>query len=259
MLELDGLILDMDGVLWRGMEPMPGLVSFFDALRQKGTHFVLATNNSTRTLAQYADKLGGMGVEIRPEQVITSAYAAADYLLTLADPGTPVYAVGEAGVIDALESRGFRVADEEARFVVAGLDRSFTYEKMARAMQLILKGASYLGTNPDVTLPTPADPLPGAGAVLAGITAATGVQPVIIGKPEAWMFQQAMARLGTRPERTAMVGDRLETDILGGRNAGVRTILVLSGITQRADLDASPLKPDWVFEDLRTLTAALLE
>jgi 4-nitrophenyl phosphatase len=258
VLELDGLILDMDGVLWRGMEPMPGLVPFFDALRQQGIHFILATNNSTRTVAQYVDKLAGMGVEIRPDQVITSAYAAADYLLTLAAPGTPVYAVGEEGVTDALESRGFRVTAEGARFVVAGLDRYFTYEKMARAMQLILKGASYIGTNPDVTLPTPTDPFPGAGAILAGITAATGVEPMIVGKPEALMFQQAMARLGTRPEQTAIVGDRLETDILGGRNAGLRTILVLSGITQQDDLDVSPLQPDWVLEDIRALTAALL-
>jgi 4-nitrophenyl phosphatase len=258
VLELDGLILDMDGVLWRGMEPMPGLVPFFDALRQQGIHFILATNNSTRTVAQYVDKLAGMGVEIRPDQVITSAYAAADYLLTLAAPGTPVYAVGEEGVTDALESRGFRVTAEGARFVVAGLDRHFTYEKMARAMQLILKGASYIGTNPDVTLPTPTDPFPGAGAILAGITAATGVEPMIVGKPEALMFQQAMARLGTRPEQTAIVGDRLETDILGGRNAGLRTILVLSGITQQDDLDVSPLQPDWVLEDIRALTAALL-
>jgi 4-nitrophenyl phosphatase len=258
VLELDGLVLDMDGVLWRGMEPMPGLVPFFDALRQQGIGFILATNNSTRTLAQYVDKLAGMGVEIRPDQVITSACAAADYLLTLAEPGTPVYAVGEEGVTDALISRGFRVTAEGAQFVVAGLDRCFTYDKMAQAMQLILKGASYIGTNPDVTLPTPADPLPGAGAVLAGISAAAGVEPLIIGKPEALMFQQALLRLGTRPERTAMVGDRLETDILGGCNAGLRTILVLSGVTQRDDLADSPLQPDWVFEDLQVLTAALL-
>jgi 4-nitrophenyl phosphatase len=258
VLELDGLVLDMDGVLWRGVEPMPGLVPFFSALRQQGIHFILATNNSTSTVAQYVDKLGGMEVEIRPDQVITSAYATADHLLTLAEPGTPVYAVGEEGIIDALESRGFRVTAEGAQFVVAGLDRHFTYDKMAQAMQLILKGASYIGTNPDVTLPTPGDLLPGAGAVLAGISAATGVEPMIVGKPEVLMFQQALVRLGTRPEVTAMVGDRLETDILGGHNAGLRTILVLSGITQCDELVESPLQPDWVFEDIRALTAALL-
>lgn len=257
MLELDGLVLDMDGVLWRGEEPMPGLVPFFDLLRARGVRHVLATNNSTLTVAQYVDRLAAMGVAIEPGQVVTSAYAAADYLLTVAGPGSPVYAVGEDGVTDALQSRGFRVTAEGARFVVVGLDRHFTYDKMAMAMRLIHKGAQCVGTNPDVTLPTPTDPLPGAGAILAAITAATGAMPVVVGKPEAFMFRAAVARLGTRPERTAMVGDRLETDILGGRNAGLRTVLVLSGVTRREDLAGSSPEADWVFADIRALAAAL--
>jgi 4-nitrophenyl phosphatase len=230
---------------------------FFETMLREEIDFILATNNSTRTLAQYVDKLAGLGVEIRSEQVITSAYAAADYLLTIAERGARVHAVGEEGVVAALESRGFRVTAENAEYVVAGLDRDFTYNKLAVAMTLIRNGAPYIGTNPDVTLPTPGEPLPGAGSVLAAISAASGVDPTIIGKPETLLYEQALERLGTQPEQTAMVGDRLETDILGAQRAGLRTILVLSGVTTREMLAQSPIQPDWVFEDIRALTAAL--
>jgi len=259
MLEVDSLILDMDGVLWRGSRPMPGLRLFFEALRRRGIDFILATNNSTRTVEHYVDKLAGMGAQVRPEQVLTSAYATADYLLTVAERGAAVYPVGEAGIMDALESRGFRPTAEKAEFVVAGLDRGFTYDKMATAATLIGNGARFIGTNPDLTLPTPDGPRPGAGAILAAISAASGVEPTITGKPEPLMFQQALAKLGARPERAAMVGDRLETDIQGGKNAGVRTILLLSGVTDREQLARSPIQPDWVFDDLCALTAALGE
>jgi 4-nitrophenyl phosphatase len=258
-LDLDSLILDMDGVLWRGPEPMPGLVSFFETMRRHGIGFVLATNNSTRTVAQFVDRLTDLGVQLGPEQVITSACAAADYLLTVAERGANVYAVGEEGLKVALESRGFRVTAQGADFVVVGLDRDFTYDKLSVAMGLIWNGARYIGTNPDLTLPTPGDPLPGAGSVLAAISAATGVEPTIIGKPQAFIFQQALARLGTRPERTAMVGDRMETDILGAQNAGLRTILVLSGVTNLEQLAQSAIQPDWVLDDICALAAALAQ
>jgi 4-nitrophenyl phosphatase len=128
---------------------------------------------------------------------------------------------------------------------------------MATAAALIRKGARFIGTNPDLTLPTPSGPAPGAGVVLAAISAACGVEPTIVGKPEPLMFQQALAWLGTEPERTAVVGDRLETDILGGKNAGVRTILVLSGVTNEELLAGSPIRPDWVFDDIGALSTAL--
>ena len=257
MLDVDGLILDMDGVLWRGSEPLPGLASFFDTMRRRGMGFLLATNNSTRSVTQFVDKLNGMGVQIRPEQVITSAYAAADHLLTLAAPGTRVYAVGEEGLVAALESRGFQVTADEAEFVVVGLDQGFTFQKLATAMELILNGAVYIGTNPNLTFPGPAGLQPGAGSMLAAISAASGVEPIIVGKPQTLMFQQALLRLGTRPGRTAMVGDRMETDILGARNAGIRTILVLSGVTTAEGLAEATFQPDWVFEDIRALSVAL--
>ncbi len=258
MLEIDGLILDMDGVLWQDAQPMPGLPEFFLALRRMEIGFILATNNATRTIAQYVVKLAGMGVQVEPDQILTSAYATADYMTTVALPGARVFAVGEAGVVDALTSRGFCLTAEAASYVVAGLDREFTYEKMSTAATLIRRGAQFVGTNPDLTLPTPNGPLPGAGAVLAAISAASGATPLVIGKPQPMLFEQAMAKLGTRPQRTAMVGDRLETDIQGGINAGIRTILVLSGVTGRGDLARSTVQPDWVFPDIRGITEALL-
>lgn len=257
MFEVDGLILDMDGVLWRGSEPMPGLARFFEVMRQQGIEFILATNNSTRTVEQYVGKLAGMGVRVLPERILTSACAAADYLLALAEPGAGVFTVGEEGLERALESRGFCLTAERAKFVVAGLDRAFDYQKMATATALIRNGARYIGTNPDLTLPTPEGLLPGAGAVLAAITAACGVEPTIIGKPEPLMLEQALGKLGTEPGRTFVVGDRLETDILGGQNTGVGTILVLSGASKREELAESAVRPDWVLEDIRALSQAL--
>ena len=256
-MNLDALILDMDGVLWRGSKPLPGLVPFFETIRKLGMGFVLATNNSTRTVAQYVDKLDGMGVHVRPEQILTSSLATAEYLLTIAVPGARVYAIGEDGLLEALTTRGFVLADHDVAFVVAGLDRNFSYQKMATAMELIHQGARFIGTNPDRTFPGPHGALPGAGAVLGAIAAASGIEPFTVGKPKPLMFQQAIDRLGSRPERTAMVGDRLDTDIAGALSAGIQTILVLSGVTSPAALADSPIQPDYVFENIDVLRMAL--
>ncbi len=257
MLDLDALILDMDGVLWRESVPMPGLVPFIDTMRARDIGFILATNNSTRTVGQFLDRLNKMGVQAEPEQVLSSAYAAADHLLTLAPLGTRVYAIGEDGILEALESRGFCVTAKGAEYVVVGLDRSFSFDKLVTAMDLILDGAVFIGTNPDLTFPSPDGLRPGAGSILASISAATGVEPIVVGKPGTLMFKQALARLGSRPERTGMVGDRMETDILGAINANLTSILVLSGVTTPEILAQSAFQPDWVFQDIRALTAAL--
>jgi len=256
-LELDGLILDMDGVLWRGNDPLPGLNLFFETLNSIQLPFVLATNNSTLSVELYVEKLAGMGVEVQAEQILTSAYATADYLRTIAPAGTRVYAVGEMGLKTALETQGFQLSDDAAEYVIVGLDRQFTYDKMSAALRLINQGAQFIGTNPDLTLPTPSYARPGAGAILASLSAASGIQPTIVGKPEPLMLQQALARLNTRPEHTAMVGDRLETDILGGINAGLRTVLVLSGVTNAEMLAESSIRPDWVSDDIQALAANL--
>jgi 4-nitrophenyl phosphatase len=253
LVHIRHLIIDMDGVLYRESDPMPGLVGFFDFLRQRGIRFVLATNNSTRTPAQYVAKMAGMGVHIAPDDLITSAQATAAFLRDIAPPGTPVYAVGQQGLTAALGEAGFVLDSRRAEFVVAGFDVGVTYEKLKTATLLIRRGARFIGTNPDTTLPTPEGMAPGAGAILAAIQSATDVAPTIIGKPEPTMFQQAMARLDATPADTAALGDRLETDILAAQRTGLLSLLVLTGVTDRALLAESEIQPDLVFEDIANL------
>ncbi len=247
------LIVDMDGVLWRGDEPMPGLQDFFAFLRQYGAGFVLATNNSSQLPEQYADKLAHFGVEVPVECVLTSAQAAAAYLADFAPPGTRVYAIGGEGVQRALEQRGFVLTDAEAAYVVVGWDRQLTWDKLATAALLIHAGAGFIGTNPDTNYPTKRGPVPGNGAQLAALETTTGVAPIVVGKPEPRMYEDALRRMGACPETTAVVGDRLDTDIAGGVRAGLTTVLVLSGIATEADLAASPVRPDLVCADIGEL------
>lgn len=257
MIDVAGLIMDMDGVLWRGDQGLPGLRAFFNTLHRREIRFCLATNNSSRTIDYFVGKLAGMGVEVEANQIISSAYATADYLLAEMGPDCAVHVVGQDGVVDALTSRGFRLTENGADCVVVGIDRQFSYQKLRAASALIQRGARFIGTNGDLTFPTPEGPAPGAGAILAAISAASGVEPTIIGKPEPLMFQLALERMGTDPERTLMVGDRLETDILGGQRAGLGTILVLSGVTDRTVLAGSSIQPDWVLDDISALVEIL--
>jgi len=261
------LIIDMDGVLWRGDEPIPGLQEFFAFLQRNSIDFVLATNNSSRLPEQYVAKLARFGVEVVAECVLTSAQAAAAYLASFAPPGTGVYAIGEEGVQRALEQHGFVLTDKGATYVVVGWDRQLTWDKLATAALLIHAGAGFIGTNPDTNYPTEQGPVPGNGAQLAALETTTGGVPVVVGKPEPWMYEEAMRRMGARSETgpsrsgtgtsqretTAVVGDRLDTDITGGVRAGLTTVLVLSGISTEADLAASPVKPDLVCADIGEL------
>ncbi len=250
----------MDGVLWRGDKPMPGLVDFFALLRHRQIKFVMATNNASKTAEHYVGRLTDYGVEASPDDVITSAQATACHLAERSMPNTPVYCIGENGLRTYLSEHGFRLvdADEQPRYVVVGWDRHLTFEKLAQATLHIRAGASFIATNPDRTWPSERGLLPGAGATLAALQAGTDVDPTVIGKPSPLMLQIAMRRLGAQPSHTAMLGDRLETDILGGHNAGVTTILVLSGVTTRDDLADSPVQPDLIFDDIAALTQAWL-
>lgn len=249
------LIIDMDGVLWHGDMALPGVVKFFNFLREHEIRFVLATNNASQTPEQYIAKLARMGAAVTREEILTSAQAAAIYLGGIAQKGERVYTIGEDGVPQALAEQGFTVSDDQANYVVVGMDHGLTWEKLARATLNIRAGATFIGTNPDATFPTERGIVHGNGAVLALLQAATDVAPVVVGKPFPIMYQQAMARLGGAAAGTAALGDRLETDILGAMNAGIRSILVLTGISKREQLAASSYRPDWVFENLADLTA----
>ena len=206
---------------------------------------------------QYVDKLSKMGVGIHTDEILTSAQATADYLAGVAPLGTRVFVVGQDGLWTALRDAGFTLVDDDAEYVVAGMDFTICYERLAQATLLIRAGAQFIGTNPDLTFPSEYGPLPGAGSILAYIQAATGVGPTIIGKPNKIIFEEALHRLGGTPADTVMVGDRLNTDIAGGQTAGLRTILLLSGISSRADAAQSEWQPTWILDDLTALTRAL--
>lgn len=255
---LQHVLIDMDGVLWRGTTPMPGLDAFFALLRRRHIGFVLATNNASKTPQHYVGRLADYGVEISPDEVITSAQATACYLAERSQPGAPTYIIGEQGLREAMLENGFHVVDGETQpeYVVVGWDRYLNYDKLAQATLHIRGGASFIGTNPDRTWPSERGQLPGAGATLAALQAATDVEPLVIGKPSPLMLQIAMQRMGAEAGTTAMLGDRLETDIQGGQNAGLTTILVLSGITQPDELADSPIQPDLVFDHIAALTQA---
>ena len=247
------LLIDMDGVLWRGEAPLPGLQAFFAFLRDQNIDYTLATNNASRTPDQYAEKLAGFDVQVPEANILTSSLVVAAYLRDVAPAGAPVYAIGEEGLVRALEDQGFVVTDEDADYVVVGWDRTLTYQKLTTAVLLSHHGAAFVGTNPDVTYPTEEGPAPGNGAILAAIEAATKVEPIVTGKPEPRMYEEALRRMGAAPETTAMIGDRIDTDIAGAARAGLGTILTLSGITTRDDLKTSAVKPDLVCEHLADL------
>ncbi len=261
---INNLILDMDGVLWRGDTPLPGLVDFFATLRAAGIGFILATNNATKTAAMYTARLAGFGVAVPPAQILTSAEATAGYLAERFTTDQPVYVVGAQGLREAIAAQGFRFltpaevrAGSAAACVVVGLSPQLTYEELAMASILVHNGTPFIGTNPDPTFPSEIGPVPGAGAIQAVIITATGVQPTLIGKPGPIIFREAVKRLGGDPAGVVMVGDRLSTDIAGAQAAGLRSILVETGISSRAEAENGPIRPDYIFADITELAAFL--
>lgn len=261
---VENLILDMDGVLWHGEKPVPGLAKFFEEINRRRIDFVLATNNATNTPEQYAKKLAQFGIAIPAEQILTSAEATASYLKETHPAYQSAYIVGEVGLRKAMSSRGYKVLDEEvedlstiqADVVVVGMSRYVCYRDLAIANLLIGKGAAFFGTNPDVTFPHEYGRMPGAGSLLAFLETASGVAPTVIGKPNSAMFLEAIRRLAGSEDNTVMVGDRINTDIVGAHLVGLRTVLLLSGIATKEDLAATEIKPDWVFDNLDSLTKA---
>ncbi len=248
-----GLILDLDGVLWKDETPLVNAPAVFEKIHSSGLKYIFATNNATRNVDQYQSRLSHFGVAADTWQIVNSGMAVA-YLLSQRFPeGGPVYIVGEDGVRTALQEKGFYYAEKAVKAVVAGWDREINFKKLTQATLLIRGGAPFYGTNPDRTFPTPQGLIPGAGAILAAIEAATDVKPILGGKPSPAMMNLAMQRLQTTPAETLAIGDRLETDILGGANAGCRTALVLSGVATLKDLESWQPKPDLVAEDLAHL------
>jgi len=258
LTNIKALILDMDGVLWRDTTPIGDLPAIFARIQALGLKVALASNNATRTMDEHLEKLSGFGLTLEPWQIISSAAAAANVLSKRFPDGGGVFVVGENGIQRALGERGFTPiidpADETTPVaVVSSFDRGVTYQKLSRATLHIRAGAPFYATNPDKTFPTPEGLVPGAGAILASIETATDVKPIIIGKPQPAMMYMALENLGTLPEETLVVGDRLETDIAAGQAAGCKTALVLSGVATRKQAENWEPAPDFVFDDLSSI------
>jgi 4-nitrophenyl phosphatase len=251
------LILDMDGVLWRGPEQIGNLKEIFSKIKSLDISTILATNNSTRTPEQYLEKLYEFGVELEPWQILTSSQVASSYLSDLYPEGGPVYVVGEDGLVTALREKGFYHQVEGALAVVAGMDRNISYDKLSQACLLIRGGARFIGTNADRTFPTPFGLAPGAGSLLAALETATDIQAHVVGKPEADIFIEALKVLNCDPEHALVVGDRLETDIAGGQRLRCPTALVLSGVTNLAQASQWKPAPNWMLEDLESVVGRL--
>jgi HAD superfamily hydrolase (TIGR01457 family) len=249
----DALMFDLDGVLYRGSEPVPGALETMHALRAAGANVVFLTNNSSRTPEQVSAKLGGMGMKSSPAEVVTSATATAD-LLAVRGGGT-AFVMGGDGVVGALMDAGLRVVDgepEEVDLVVVGIDDDLTYARLRTACVLVHRGASFVATNADPTFPGPRGELwPGAGALVAAITTATGVEAEVVGKPHAPLFRAALRRAGGRSP--LVIGDRLDTDIAGAAALGWDSLLVLSGVSTEEEMTASTYRPTYVAPDVRAL------
>ena len=259
MLEnTQSIICDMDGVLWRGPQKLPGMNALFDFMFDAGMDFVLATNNSRSTPLDYCQKLAAMDVcGIKQSHIVTSGTATAEYLKRTYSAGTGIYVIGGDGLKQILINAGFALVEKDAEVVVCGVDFDLTYNRLEKATLLIRAGADFIGTNPDTSFPSPAGLVPGAGSILALLEAATDRKPTVIGKPERGMFEAALRQLGTSPAETLMIGDRIGTDIAGAQALGIPTALVMTGVETPDSLRKSAVQPDLVFADLPELISAL--
>jgi NagD protein len=252
-----GFLIDMDGVVYRGSELIPGADRFVRELLDLELPFFFLTNNSQRTRRDVVAKLRRLGIEVSESHIFTCAMATARFLAAQKPRGT-AYVIGEGGLLHALHENGYAIVDHDPDYVVVGEGRAVTYEMVETAVRMVLRGARLIATNLDPNCPTQAGPRPGCGAIVAMLETATGRRAFSVGKPSAVMMRAARKELGIDASRTTIIGDTMETDILGGVQLGYRTILVLSGGTSRADLDAFAYRPDLVVESIAELSAAQL-
>ncbi len=253
----NAVLLDMDGVLYRGKMPLPGVNDLLALFEERGITYACVTNNATLTPAQFEAKLAGMDIRVPAERIVTSPIATRRFLESEAPRGTGIYCIGMAGLREALFGDGYFVEDDrQPAYVVVGMDFEVCYPRLRRACLHIRAGARFIGTNPDTTFPAEDGIVPGCGALLALLRAGAETEPFVIGKPGPTMFHAAVAMLGADPQRTLTIGDRLDTDIAGSAAAGMASALVLTGVTTREALEGSAVQPDAVFEDLPALVAA---
>ncbi len=254
-----GFLIDMDGVIYRGGHLIPGADRFINELRIADVPFRFLTNNSQRTRRDVATRLQRLGIDVEPEHVYTCAMATARYLAGQ-KPGGTAYVIGEGGLLTALHENGYAVVDKDPDYVVVGEGRTLTFEMVEAALKMILGGAKLVATNLDPNCPTDSGMRPGCGATAAMLEAAAGVKAFSVGKPSPVMLRGARKELGLATDETIVIGDTMETDILGGVQLGFKTILVLSGGTRRQDLDRYAYHPDMIVNSIDELNyVGLLE
>jgi NagD protein len=245
-------LCDMDGVLVHEEEAIPGAAEFVEQLRERGRPFLLLTNNSIYTPRDLRARLSRGGIDVPEESIWTSALATAQFLDSQR-PGGTAYVIGEAGLTTAMHSVGYVLSERDPEYVVLGETRTYSFEAITTAIRLIDAGARFIATNPDPTGPSPHGSLPATGAVAALITRATGVAPYFVGKPNPLMMRSALNRIDAHSETTVMVGDRMSTDVVSGLEAGLRTVLVLTGSTRRHEVERFPYRPTHIVESVADL------
>jgi NagD protein len=250
--EIRSWLLDMDGVLVREDDAIPGADEFLTALREKALPFLVLTNNSIYTPRDLAARLLRSGLDVPEDSIWTSALATGKFLAEQR-PGGSAFVIGEAGLTTALHTAGYTLTDSSPDYVVLGETRTYSFERITQAIRLIADGARFIATNPDTVGPSPDGPLPATGSVAALITRATGVDPYYVGKPNPLMMRSALNTLDAHSESAAMVGDRMETDIVSGLEAGMHTVLVLTGLTERADAERFPYRPSRIVASVAEL------
>lgn len=248
-------VVDMDGVIYHGHRLIPGAVEFVERLKAGGHKFLFLTNNSQWTPRDLRHRLEGIGISVEESAFHTSALATAEFLKQQM-PGGTAYVIGGAGLTNALYEAGYTLTERDPDYVVVGDTRSYDYEKIERAVRLVLNGARFVATNLDVSGPSEDGLQPACGALVAPIELATGRKPYFVGKPNPLMMRTALRKLGAHSGEAFMVGDRMDTDIVVGTEAGMRTILVLSGVSTRETIEAYPYRPTHVYEDVGHIPVA---
>jgi NagD protein len=254
--EIRSWLMDVDGVLVREQHAVPGADQFLARLTELSTPFLLLTNNSMYTRRDLAARLQLSGLHVPEERIWTSALATARFLEDQR-PGGSAFVIGEAGLTTALHRAGYTLTDREPDYVVLGETRTYSFERITQAIRLVAGGARFIATNPDATGPAPDGPLPATGSVAALISRATGVEPYFVGKPNPLMMRSALNAIEGHSETTAMIGDRMDTDIVSGLEAGLETILVLTGLTARDEIERYPYQPTRTVDSVADLVADL--
>lgn len=251
-MPVESWLTDMDGVLMHEGIPIAGADAFIQRLRESGKPFLVLTNNSMYTPGDLHARLSRIGLDVPVQNIWTSALATAKFLDDQR-PGGTAYVIGEAGLTTALHDHGYVLSDHRPDYVVLGETRTYSFEALTKAIRLIEKGARFIATNPDETGPSAAGPLPATGAVAALITKATGKDPYFVGKPNPLMMRAGLNQIGAHSESTAMIGDRMDTDILAGLEAGMETYLVLTGLTRADQVERFPYRPSHIADSIADL------